>query len=66
MKPFYVLNSWAKIQKYFNSDKIKSLIKLITEEPEGEDPLRGHKFPYIASQILKSDCPFISKKIYIE
>ena len=52
-------------KKYFNSDKIKSLIKLITEEPEGEDPLRGHRFPYIASQILKSDCPFISKRFVL-
>ena len=52
-------------KKYFNSDKIKSLIKLMTEEPEGEDPLRGHKFPYIATQILKSDCPFISKRFVL-
>ena len=52
-------------KKYFNSDKIKSLIKLITEEPEGEDQLRGHRFPYIATQILKSDCPFISKRFVL-
>jgi hypothetical protein len=52
-------------KKYFNSDKIKSLIKLITEEPEGEDQLKGHRFPYIASQILKSDCPFISKRFVL-
>ena len=35
-------------KKYFDSEKIKQLIKLITEEPTEEDQLRGHKFPYIA------------------
>ena len=52
-------------KKYFNSDKIKKLIKLITEEPEGEDQLRGHKFPYAACEILKCDCPFILKRFVL-
>ena len=52
-------------KKYFNSERIKKLIKLITEEPEEEDYLKGHKFPYIASEILKSDCPFISKRFIL-
>ena len=52
-------------KKYFNSEKIKELIKLITEEPKEDDQLRGHKFPYIASEILKSDCPFISKRFIL-
>ena len=52
-------------KKYFNSEKVKKLIKLITEEPEEEDHLKGHKFPYIASEILKCDCPFISKRFIL-
>ena len=52
-------------KKYFNSEKIKRLIKLITEEPEEEDHLKGHKFPYIASEILKLDCPFISQRFIL-
>ena len=52
-------------KRYFGSEKIKKLIKLITEEPEEEDQLRGHKFPYIAYEILKSDCPFISKRFVL-
>ena len=52
-------------KKYFDSEKIKRLIKLITEEPEEEDHLKGHKFPYIASEILKCDCPFISKRFIL-
>ena len=41
------------------------MIKLIPEEHEEEDQLRGHKFPYIAYEILKSDCPFISKRFVL-
>ena len=52
-------------QKYFNPEKIKQLIKLITEEPETEDQLRGHKFPYVACEILKSNCPFILQRFVL-
>ena len=52
-------------KKYLNSEKIKKLIKLITEEPKIDDHLHGHKFPYVAFQILKSDCPFIAKRFVL-
>ena len=52
-------------KKYFDSEKIKQLIKFITEEPKEEDQLRGHKYPYIACEILKCDCPFISKRFVL-
>ena len=52
-------------KKYLNSEKIKQLIKLITEEPKIDDQLHGHKFPYVAFQILKSDCPFIAKRFVL-
>jgi hypothetical protein len=48
-----------KTKEYLNSSKIKKLIKLITEEPEDDNQIRGHKIPYIASEILKLDCPYI-------
>mgnify|MGYP006873019746 CR=1 FL=1 len=53
------------LKKYLNSERVKELIKLITEEPEEEDQLRGHKFPYIACEILKSNCPFILKRFVL-
>ena len=48
-----------KTRNYLDSSKIKKLIKLITEKPEDDTQLRGHKIPYIASEILKLDCPYI-------
>ena len=48
------------VQKYLNSEKIKKLIKLITEEPKEDDHLRGHKFPYVAYEILKLDILYLS------
>ena len=53
------------VKKYFNSERIKKLIEYVTEEPEEEDQIRGHKFPYIACEILKSNCPFISKRFVL-
>ena len=53
-------------KKYFDSQKVKKLIKYITEEPTEEDQLRGHKCPYIAYEILKCNCPFISKRFILK
>ena len=49
----------TNIKKYFNSKKIKQLIKYISEEPENNDYFKGYKFPYVACQILKLDSQFI-------
>ena len=54
-----------KTQKYFNSQKIKKLINLITKEPEDDNILRGYKFPYVASEILKLDCPYILERFVL-
>ena len=54
-----------KTKEYFNSAKIKKLIKLITEEPEDDNQIRGHKIPYVASEILKLDCPFILERFIL-
>ena len=53
------MNSNLNIKKYFTPGKIKKLIKFIIEEPENDDYFRGHKFPYIACELLKTDCPYI-------
>ena len=53
------MNSNLNIKKYFTPEKIKKLIKFITEEPEDDDYFRGHKFPYIACELLKTDCSYI-------
>ena len=58
-------NMSDKVKKYFNSEIIKQLIKYITEEPEEDDLLKGHKYPYVASEILKSDCPFILQRFIL-
>ena len=41
-------------QKYFDRNKIKQLIKYITEEPKEDEYNIGYKYPYVASQMLKS------------
>ena len=46
-------------KKYFDKNKIKQLIKYITVEPKNDDYLKGHKYPYVASEMLKSECDFI-------
>ena len=41
-------------QNYFTRDKIRQLIKYITEEPEEDEFNRGYQYPYVASEMLKS------------
>ena len=43
-------------KKYFNKEKIKQLIKYVIEEPQNDEYLRGHKYPYFASEMLKAEC----------
>ena len=54
-----------KTRNYLNSTKIKTLIKLITEEHEDDNQISGHKIPYIASEILKLDCPYILERFIL-
>ena len=54
-----------KAKRYFNSERIKQLVKFIIEEPESDEPLRGHKYPYVANEILRSDCPFILNRFLL-
>ena len=52
-------NMEENTKKYFRPEIVKQLIKYITVEPENDDYLEGHKYPYIACEILKIDCPYI-------
>ena len=53
-------NQNPKLLKFFSKDKIKSLINYIIIEPKEDDQLKGHKFPFIASELLNCDEPSIS------
>ena len=46
-------------KKYFSPKIVKKLIRYITEAPEKDDYLQGHKYPYISYKLLKTDCPYI-------
>ena len=54
-----------EIKKYLNPEKIKQLIILITKEPDNDDILTGHKYPYIACEIFKAECPFILERFVL-
>ncbi len=49
-----------KLFKFFNRDNIKKLIRYITIEAENDDQIIGHKYPFIANDILSADIPLIS------
>lgn len=49
-----------KLMKYFNREIIKKLIKYITIEYENDDLIYGHKYPFIAYNILYADIHLIS------
>ena len=52
-------NMGENTKRYFQPQIVKQLIKYVTVEPENDDYLKGHKYPYMACQILKIDCPYI-------
>ena len=45
--------------KYFTIDKIKILINYIIKEPKDDNFEKGHKYPFICSEILKLKIPEI-------
>ena len=53
-------NSNEKLLKFFDKEKIKELINYIIIEPKEDDQIKGHKFPFVASEILNCE----EKKIY--
>ena len=53
-------NSNEKLMKFFNKEKIKELVNYIISEPIEDDQIKGHKFPFVASEILNCE----EKNIY--
>ena len=53
-------NQNSKLLKFLSKDKIKSLINYIIIEPKEDDQLKGHKFPFVASELLNCDIENIS------
>ena len=53
-------NQNQKLLKFLSKDKIKSLINYIIKEPTEDDQLKGHKFPFVASELLNCDIDNIS------
>ena len=52
-------NMNQNVKKYFSPKIVKKLIRYITEAPEKDDYLQGHKYPYISYKLLKTNCPYI-------
>ena len=49
-----------KLLKFFNRETIKKLIEYITIEKENDDLIYGHKYPFVAYEILYSEIHLIS------
>ena len=54
-------NKNQNLIKYLNKDRLKEIINYIIYMPTVDDPIRGHKLPYICSQILSMDDKNITK-----
>lgn len=48
-------NSNKNLINYLRRDKIKELIDLITVMPEEDEHNRGHKYPFLASEVFNCD-----------
>ena len=57
-------NSNKNLQKYLDREKIKQLIDFITEMPEEDEHNRGHKYPFIASELFNTDMDEVTNKFF--
>ena len=55
-----IKNQNPKLLKFFTKDRVKSLVNYIIIEPTEDDQLKGHKFPFVASELLNYDIENIS------
>ncbi len=49
-----------KLFKFLNREQIKKLIRYIIFEPQIDDQIIGHKYPFVANDILSSDINLIT------
>ena len=50
---------------FYDKERFKKLIHYITVEPEEDEFLKGHKYPYVASEILKMNIAFIQERFLL-
>jgi hypothetical protein len=50
-----VKNPSSKVHGFFNKEKVKSLLKYVMLEPKEDEHNKGHKFPFVAAEILSCE-----------
>jgi len=54
-------NQNSKLLTYFNKDNVKKLVEYIIEEPTEDDQKKGHRYPFMANEILNCDVSKINE-----
>ena len=57
-------NKNPNLIKYLNKDRIKQMLDYIICEPINDDPIKGHKLPYVCSQIFSTEADNITKYFF--
>ena len=58
-------NKYDNLINFFNKEKVIQMLNYIIKEQEGDDILKGHKFPFICSQIFKLKIENIMKYFFM-
>ena len=59
-----IKNKNPNLIKYLNKDRIKQMLDYIICEPVNDDPIKGHKLPYVCSQIFSTEADNITKYFF--
>lgn len=57
-------NGNKNLMSYLTRDKIKELINFITVMPEEDEHNRGHKYPFLASEVFSCDMSEVIEKFF--
>ena len=57
-------NKNPNLIKYLNKDRVKQMLDYIICEPVNDDPIKGHKLPYVCSQIFSTEADSITKYFF--
>ncbi len=55
-----------RLNKFWNREHLKTLFDYITVVPEEDEHKRGHKFPFVASELFALENPQINDKFFNE
>lgn len=58
-------NSNKNLINYLNREKVKQLVDFITVMPEEDEHNRGHKYPFLSSEVFNCDIPEILDMFFI-